>query len=236
MTPRREVGMVARAAGCPFRFRRLRFNTRVAFPAPARFSSAGYDPGFIRTMSLEIAMLRRLIPLLAAAALAVLGTSAHAALKPGDTAPLFTTEAAVGGKQMPLVLADALKKGPVVLYFFPKSFTSGCTLEAHLFAEATDKFAALGATVVGVSHDDIATQIKFSKEECRDKFAVAADPESAIIKSYDAKMAVMPYSDRISYVITPDDKVLYVYSSLDPADHVNRTMKAVQDWRATHKM
>jgi len=181
-------------------------------------------------------MLRRLIPLLAAAVLAVLGTSAHAALKPGDTAPLFTTQAAVGGKQMPLVLADALKKGPVVLYFFPKSFTSGCTLEAHLFAEATDKFAALGATVVGVSHDDIATQIKFSKEECRDKFAVAADPESAIIKSYDAKMAVMPYSDRISYVITPDDKVLYVYSSLDPADHVNRTMKAVQDWRATHKM
>ncbi|HYP32662.1 MAG TPA: peroxiredoxin, partial [Burkholderiaceae bacterium] len=70
-------------------------------------------------------MLRRLTPLLAAAALALLGTAAHAALKPGDAAPLFTTEAAVGGKQMPLVLADALKKGPVVLYFFPKSFTSG---------------------------------------------------------------------------------------------------------------
>ena len=180
-------------------------------------------------------MLRRLTPLLAAAALACLGTAAHAAIKPGDTAPLFTTDAAVGGKQMPLVLADALKKGPVVLYFFPKSFTSGCTLEAHLFAQASDKFAALGATVVGVSHDDIATQLKFSKEECRDKFAVAADPQSDIIKSYDAKMAVLPYSDRISYVISPDDKILYTYSSLDPADHVNRTMKAVQDWRSTHK-
>ncbi len=180
-------------------------------------------------------MNRLLTSALTGAALAGAALSAQAALKPGDTAPLFTTDAAVGGKQMPLVLADALKKGPVVLYFFPKSFTSGCTLEAHLFAQATDKFAALGATVVGISHDDIATQLKFSKEECRDKFAVAADPSSDIIKSYDAKMAVLPYSDRISYVITPDDKILYAYSSLDPADHVNRTMKAVEDWRATHK-
>jgi len=179
-------------------------------------------------------MHHRLTRLYAAAALLALCASAHAALKPGDAAPLFTTQAAVGGKQMPLVLADALKKGPVVLYFFPKAFTSGCTVEAHLFAEATDKFAALGATVVGVSHDDIATQLKFSKEECRDKFAVAADPDSAIIKSYDAKMAVVPYSDRISYVITPDDKVSYVYASLDPAEHVSRTMKAVQDWRSAH--
>ena len=180
-------------------------------------------------------MTRRLNSLLAAAALLGLAASAHAALKPGDAAPLFTTQAAVGGQAAPLVLADALKKGPVVLYFFPKSFTSGCTLEAHLFADATEKFAALGATVVGISHDDIATQIKFSKEECRDKFAVAADPQSDIIKSYDAKMAVLPMSNRISYVISPDDKILYEYSSMDPDQHVNNTLKAVQDWRATHK-
>ena len=149
-------------------------------------------------------MLRRLTSLLAAAALMGLAASANAALKPGDAAPLFTTDAAVGGKQMPLVLADALRKGPVVLYFFPKSFTSGCTLEAHMFAEATDKFA------------------------------VAADPQSAIIKSYDAKMIAMPFSDRISYVITPDDKILFAYSAMDPAEHVNKTMKAISDWRATH--
>lgn len=180
-------------------------------------------------------MLRRPRSLLAAAALLGLAASAHAALKPGDAAPLFTTQAAVGGKAAPLVLADALKKGPVVLYFFPKSFTSGCTLEAHLFADATEKFAALGATVVGISHDDIATQIKFSKEECRDKFAVAADPRSDIIKSYDAKMAVLPMSNRISYVISPDAKILYEYSSMDPDQHVNNTLKAVQDWRAAHK-
>ena len=179
-------------------------------------------------------MLRRLTPLLAAAALMGLTATAHAALKPGDAAPLFTTEAAVGGKQMPLVLADALKKGPVVLYFFPKAFTSGCTLEAHLFAEATEKFAALGASVVGVSHDDIATQLKFSKEECRDKFAVAADPESAIIKAYDAKLAMLPMSGRISYVISPDDKIIYAYNDLDASEHVNNTLKAVQDWRAKH--
>jgi peroxiredoxin (alkyl hydroperoxide reductase subunit C) len=176
--------------------------------------------------------LRPLHLALACAALAC--ASASAALKPGDRAPAFTTEAAVGGKQQPLVLADALKKGPVVLYFFPKSFTSGCTLEAHMFAEATDKFAALGATVVGVSHDDIATQIKFSKEECRDKFAVAADPDSAIIKAYDAKLAMLPMSGRISYVISPDDKIIYTYNDLDAAEHVNKTMKAVQDWRAKH--
>ena len=180
-------------------------------------------------------MLRRLTPLLAAAALACLGTSAHAALKPGDTAPLFTTEAAVGGKQMPLVLADALKKGPVVLYFFPKSFTSGCTVEAHLFADATDKFAELGATVVGISNDDIETQKKFSTEACRDKFAIGADHDTAIIKQYDAKMAMMPMSNRISYVISPDGKIIYEYSSMDPQDHVANTMKAVEDWKATHK-
>ena len=179
-------------------------------------------------------MLRRPSPLLAAAALVGLCATANAALKPGDPAPMFTTQAAVGGKQMPLVLADALKKGPVVLYFFPKSFTSGCTLEAHLFADATEKFGALGATVVGVSHDDIATQIKFSKEECRDKFAVAADPESTIIKAYDAKLAMLPMSGRISYVISPDARILYEYSSMDPNDHVANTMKAVQDWHAKH--
>ena len=179
--------------------------------------------------------LRFPLSLVAATALAGAAAVAHAALKPGDAAPDFSTQAAVGGKEMPFALADALKKGPVVLYFFPKSFTSGCTAEAHMFADATDKFAALGATVVGISHDDIATQIKFSNEECRDKFAVGADPDSKIIKAYDAKLAMMPMSGRISYVISPDSKILYEYSSLDPQDHVANTMKAVQDWKTAHK-
>ena len=104
-----------------------------------------------------------------------------------------------------------------------------------MFADATDKFAALGATVVGISHDDIATQVRFSKEACRDKFPVGADPDSKIIKAYDAKLAMMPMSGRISYVISPDSKILYAYSSLDPQDHVANTMKAVQDWKSSHK-
>ena len=133
----------------------------------------------------------RVLPLLAAAALAAPSLAAHAALKPGDAAPDFTTDAALGGKQFRFSLADALKKGPVVLYFYPKSFTKGCTVEAHLFAEATEKFATLGATVVGISHDDIGTQLKFSTEECRDKFAVGADPDSTIIKNYDAKLTAL---------------------------------------------
>ena len=178
---------------------------------------------------------RALAPLAAAVALAALAGPAGAALKKGDAAPDFTTEAAIGGKEFKFSLADALKKGPVVLYFYPKSFTQSCTVEAHLFAEATPKFAELGATVVGISHDDIATQKKFSTEECRDKFAVGADPDSKIIKSYDAKLAALPMSDRISYVISPEGKVLYEYASMDPSDHVANTMKAIQDWKATRK-
>ncbi|MET0384292.1 MAG: peroxiredoxin [Burkholderiaceae bacterium] len=168
-------------------------------------------------------------------ALAAACFGAAAALRPGDAAPDFSTQAAIGGKPMPFALADALRKGPVVLYFFPKLFTSGCTAEAHLFADAADRFAALGATVVGISHDDIATQLRFSKEACRDKFAVGADPESKIIKAYDAKLALMPMSDRISYVISPDGKIVSAYASLDPQGHVAQTLKAVERWRAAHR-
>jgi len=177
----------------------------------------------------------RILTLLAGALLAALCTPAGAALKPGDAAPDFTTEAAIGGKEFRFALGDALKKGPVVLYFFPKSFTKGCTAEAHLFAEATEKFAALGATVVGISNDDIATQKRFSTEECRDKFAVASDHDTAIAKQYDAKLTAMPMSDRISYVISPEGRIIYTYASMDPQDHVANTMKAVGDWKAARK-
>ena len=128
-------------------------------------------------------MNRFAVTLLAAALFAA---PASAALKTGDRAPDFTAQASLGGKEFTFALADALKKGPVVLYFYPAAFTTGCTVEAHDFAEATDKFAALGATVIGVSHDDIATLDKFSTSECRSKFAVAADADQHIMKSYDA--------------------------------------------------
>ena len=113
-------------------------------------------------------------------------TAAWAALKPGDAAPDFTVDAALGGKEFKFSLAEALKKGPVVLYFYPKSFTSVCTVEAHEFAENIENFAAAGASVVGLSGDKIEVQRDFSTKECRDKFAVGADPSFSVIKAYDA--------------------------------------------------
>ena len=101
--------------------------------------------------------------------------------KPGATAPDFTARASLGGKEFNYALADELKKGPVVLYFYPAAFTPGCTQEAHEFAEAVDKFAALGASVIGVSADDIDVLSKFSVSECRSKFPVAADAEKDIM-------------------------------------------------------
>jgi thioredoxin-dependent peroxiredoxin len=160
----------------------------------------------------------------------------YAALKVGVEAPNFTTEASLAGKAFSFTLADALKKGPVVLYFYPAAFTPGCTVEAHEFAEATDKFKALGATVIGVSHDSIETLDKFSVTECRNKFAVAADPEQHITKAYDAVLAAKPeYANRTSYVIAPTGKIIYEYTAMNPDQHVANTMAAVEKWQSEHK-
>ncbi len=162
---------------------------------------------------------------------------AQAALKAGSAAPDFTAEATLGGKQFEFNLADALKHGPVVLYFYPQAFTKGCTQEAHDFAEAADHYKALGATVIGVSGDDIATLDKFSVSACQSKFPVAADPHRTIMKAYDAVLIpLLSYADRTSYVITPDDKVLYTYTALDPDGHVANTISALADWRAAHPL
>ena len=144
--------------------------------------------------------------------------------------------AALGGKPFSFSLAESLKQGPVVLYFYPKAFTTGCTAEAHDFAEATPKFNALGATVVGMSVDDIATLQKFSVEACRDKFAVAADAGGRVSKQYDVALSRngQDMADRVSYVISPQGKVLYVYASSNPDEHVRRTMAAVEQWKAAN--
>ena len=170
---------------------------------------------------------------------ALCATPALASLKPGDAAPDFTAQAAVGGKDFTFSLADALKRGPVVLYFYPKSFTRGCTIEAHEFAEAAENFAAAGATLIGMSKDTIDTQRKFSTEECRDKFPVAADPELSVIRAYDA-VRIAPtasgdtVSDRISYVISPDGKVIYSYTNSAPDKHIENTLEVVRDWHEKH--
>jgi peroxiredoxin len=152
---------------------------------------------------------------------------APAALKIGQPAPVFTAPAALGGKDFTYNLADQLKKGPVVLYFYPAAFTSGCTIEAHDFAEHIADYTALGASVIGVSGDDINKLNKFSIMECRSKFPVAADANLAIAKSYDSTI-MNAYANRISYVIAQDGTIAYVYSSLDPAKHVANTLEAVK--------
>jgi peroxiredoxin len=160
----------------------------------------------------------------------------QAKLQPGTLAPSFTTQATLAGKPFTFSLTDALKSGPVVLYFYPAAFTPGCTVEAHEFAEATEKFKALGATVIGVSHDPIDTLNKFSVTECRNKFAVASDADQSITKAYDAVLAVKPeYADRTSYVIAPDGRILYEYTALNPDKHVENTMAVVQKWAAGQK-
>lgn len=154
--------------------------------------------------------------------------AALAALKPGDAAPPFSTPAAVGGQVFEFDLAQALQKGPVVLYFFPKAFTQGCTIEANAFAEATPRFAALGTTVIGLSHDDIETLKKFSVEECRNRFAVASDPRASVIGAYDAASLRPGVASRISYVIGPDGRIVFAHEGSDPLRHVEETLKAVR--------
>src|SRR4030088_700691 len=175
-------------------------------------------------------------PLLAALTTVLITIPAYAALPDGTKAPDFSTDASLAGKPFKFALADALKNGPVVLYFYPAAFTPGCTVEAHDFAEATDKFKALGATVIGVSHDPIDKLNKFSVSECRNKFAVASDADQSITKSYDAVLAAKPeYANRTSYVIAPTGKIIYEYTAMDPGKHVGNTMAAVEKWKSGQK-
>ena len=165
-----------------------------------------------------------------------LSTPSYAALDVGDAAPNFTVPAALGGKVFNFTLAQSLAKGPVVLYFFPAAFSVGCSIEAHEFAQAITKFEALGATVIGVSSDDIETLNKFSVQACQGKFPVASDSTQKVMKSYDAVMALRPdFANRISYVIAPNGKVIYNYQSLNPNRHVEKTLGALKDWAQTQK-
>jgi thioredoxin-dependent peroxiredoxin len=183
--------------------------------------------------------------LLAAAALLSLTVpgSIHAALPQGARAPDFSTQGALAGKPFAFNLRAALRRGPVVLYFYPKAFTQGCTLEAHGFAEASADFAAAGASIVGMSNDDLPTLQRFSTEACRDKFAVAvATP--AIIRAYDVALVMPPemaarmpnapqgLTSRTSYVISRDGRVRMVHSDMNYRDHVRLTLEAVRALRA----
>lgn len=172
-----------------------------------------------------------------AAVMLMVASGARAELAVGAAAPDFSVTASLAGKPFEFALADALAKGPVVMYFYPAAFTSGCTVEAHEFAEASDEFNALGATLIGVSSDDIETLHKFSVSECRNKFAVASDPGAKVAKAYDAVMFIKPsLASRTSYVIAPDGTILFVHNDMKPEPHIALTLDAVRKWRAQHPL
>ena len=153
---------------------------------------------------------------------------AAAALPNGSKAPDFTTTGAVGGKAFKLHLADQLREGPVVLYFFPKAFTQGCTLEAHAFSEAAKEFRKAGARVIGMSADDLPTLQRFSVEACRSAFPVAtATAETQ--KAYDVAWAEHPgLTTRTSYVIDRRGRIVMVHDDLDWSQHVAKALEAVK--------
>jgi peroxiredoxin len=185
-----------------------------------------------------------------------LALPAMAALTTGASAPDFSAPASVAGKDYEFSLEDALKKGPVVVYFYPSAYTGGCNIEAHTFAINMDKFAAAGTSVVGVSHDSIARLNDYSAdpEYCAGKFPVASDPDGAIAKSFDLKVMDKQagakdtrgvdidhaFTERTTFVIAPDRKIVAVYSSADdkisPADHVTKSLEAVKGLAPSKEM
>ena len=173
---------------------------------------------------------------LAAIAITAVGTltlamPSFAALPVGTKAPDFSAPAYLAGKPFTFKLADALKNGPVVLYFFPAAHTTGCNIEAHLFSQAIDQFKAQHATVIGVTAGNVDQLADFSKEteHCSGKFPVAADPGAKIARQYDAVLTVKPeWSNRTSYVISPSGSIVHVYSNLNPNEHVKETLDAVK--------
>jgi peroxiredoxin len=177
------------------------------------------------------------LPLAFIALAIAIPATATAALAPGKTAPDFTTRGAMAGTVIPVHLKELLKKGPVVLYFFPAAYTGGCNAEAHAFAEAIPDFQAAGATVIGMSTDTVPTLVKFSSEKCAGKFAVAsAGPR--VVKEYDVALdrqipdpatgKLRSVTNRTSYVIAKDGRITFVHSEPSPADHIRLTLDAVR--------
>jgi thioredoxin-dependent peroxiredoxin len=171
------------------------------------------------------------------AAAGLLATPALAALNTNDPAPDFTARGYLAGKPFTFNLNQALKSGPVVLYFFPAVHTGGCNVEAHLFAEAADDFKREGATVIGITAGNLDQLQVFSNETqyCSGKFPVVADPGLTVSKAYKtANIPLLPMSDRTSYVIGTDHHVVMAYSAGNPTRHVEKTMDGVKKWKAEH--
>lgn len=186
-------------------------------------------------------LLKSLVPTL-------FGFSALAALPEGHPAPDFQTQASLAGKAFEYSLQAALKNGPVVVYFYPSAYTGGCNIQAHTFAVNHDKFAAAGATIVGVSLDDIARLNDYSADPnyCASKFPVASDADGKIAKAYDlAIREAVPgktdsrgaeinhgFAERTTFVVTPDGKIAATVGGLKPEENVQKALEIVQQLAA----
>ena len=193
-------------------------------------------------------MSRRLLTVLVCCMIAV---PALAALSPGAQAPDFTTQASLAGKAFTFTLKDALKKGPVVVYFYPAAFTRGCNLQAHTFAEQMADFTSAGATVIGVSLDKIETLNEFSADPqyCAGKLAVASDADGRIAKNFDIKIADAQaglkntrgaeidhgFAERTTFVVGVDDKIVATIGGMSPTENVERTLIVVRQVSGTRK-
>src|SRR5438876_12004007 len=182
--------------------------------------------------------------LVAALLFGVVTVPLFAALKQGDKAPDFSAKASLAGKEFAFSLRDALKKGPVVVYFYPSAYTGGCNVQANTFAVNHDKFAAAGASIVGVSLDSIARLNEFSAdpEYCAGKIAVASDVDGKIARAYDLNVSDAVagrkdtrgadidhgYAERTTFIVTPDGKIAATVGGLAPEVNVERALQAVQ--------
>jgi len=155
---------------------------------------------------------------------------AQATLRPGDAAPDFKAPAWLAGEPFEYSLADALREGPVVLYFFPAANTPGCNIEASLFSQAMDRFKARGVSVIGVTAGNTGQLREFSadKATCAGKFPVAADEGAKIAKDYSAVLERRPeMASRTSYLIGHDGRIIAVHSDMNPAQHVKRMLESI---------
>jgi thioredoxin-dependent peroxiredoxin len=163
----------------------------------------------------------------AIAALACVAGPLAAALPEGAKAPMFTAKGARAGKPVSIDLAKELKKGPVVLYFFPAAFTAGCNIEANAFASKIAEFRKAGATVIGMTAGNVDRLIEFSAKECAGQFTVAA-ASPAVIKGYDVSLAAKPgWTTRTTYVIDRKGRIADAFTDMAPNGHITRSLAAV---------
>jgi peroxiredoxin len=212
----------------------------------ARVERRDKRPSPVPVRCWEIIM-KKFLAAAAFVAAATIAAPAFAALEKGAVAPDFSAKGMLGGNEFTFKLADELKKGPVVMYFFPAAYTKGCTIETAAFAEKAEEFKAAGATLVGLTagaamadgkmvsaSENLARLGEFSKEHCRDKFPIAA-VSSDTVKAYNVVLGQKPdWSDRTSYVIAPDGKILLSHTDMQPMSHIEKTLETVKAYKAAH--